>query len=516
MPRLLPASWSTALSADTGRDGSLVAACGLAGILGGVAGLAVTTHLLGTNSYPAMMAVAATQLLATACLAIWALRRHLSSHALSHPAIRGQSLLSRQGLAADIARHLGQSPDGDGQAALILCQAKIPAAASGTSEDIANTEDMVGALIAAKLPPGAMAAQWSHDTVLIFLPTAPDPMPVLALARDIVNGQSLETSGDVPALRCGIALAPADGSKLTDLLHCAELALAEATRQGRPGYGFFSPDLATVSKRRLALQRAVAEAVSNNALRLVFQPIYQARSGELSGFEALVRLDDPELGAIAPTEFIPIAEETGAIAAIGQWTIDEACRHAAQWPPHLVVAINLSPQQFLSGNLVGALRRTLEQHGLPAYRVEFEITEGTLMTDSELVLSQLRMLRDMGAGVALDDFGTGFSSLSYLCQFPFSKLKIDRSFTAALDDSPTAKPLLRAIVRLGHGLGMTVTAEGIETAAQLTLFRSMRCDLAQGYLLGRPSPATDLAAIILRNFAQGLGKAPRAKGRNAA
>jgi EAL domain-containing protein (putative c-di-GMP-specific phosphodiesterase class I) len=126
------------------------------------------------------------------------------------------------------------------------------------------------------------------------------------------------------------------------------------------------------------------------------------------------------------------------------------------------------------------------------------------------------MLRDMGAGVALDDFGTGFSSLSYLCQFPFSKLKIDRSFTAALDDSPTAKPLLRAIVRLGHGLGMTVTAEGIETAAQLTLFRSMRCDLAQGYLLGRPSPATDLAAIILRNFAQGLGKAPRAKGRNAA
>ena len=183
MPRLLPASWSTALSADTGRDGSLVAACGLAGILGGVAGLAVTTHLLGTNSYPAMMAVAATQLLATACLAIWALRRHLSSQALSHPAIRGQSLLSRQGLAADIARHLGQSPDGDGQAALILCQAKIPAGASGTSEDIANTEDMVGALIAAKLPPGSPEVYAVVRTVILrgrasgFATTHPSETP---------------------------------------------------------------------------------------------------------------------------------------------------------------------------------------------------------------------------------------------------------------------------------------------------------------------------------------------------
>ena len=201
---------------------------------------------------------------------------------------------------------------------------------------------------------------------------------------------------------------------------------------------------------------------------------------------------------------------------IGQWALEEACRIAAQWPPHLVVAVNLSPAEFLSGTLITTIRRALQRHALPAYRLEVEITEGTLMTDSELVLSQLRLLRDMGVGVALDDFGTGYSSLAYLCRFPFSKLKIDKSFAAALDHSASARNVLRAIVRLGHGLGMTVTAEGIETNRQFALLRNIGCDLAQGYLLGKPVPLGELAAIILRNFADSVARPPKPPRRRAA
>jgi EAL domain-containing protein (putative c-di-GMP-specific phosphodiesterase class I) len=256
--------------------------------------------------------------------------------------------------------------------------------------------------------------------------------------------------------------------------------------------------------------------VSGDALRLDFQPVHAMRSGELVGFEALIRLHDPEIGPIPPSEFIPLAEELGLIVDIGQWAVEEACRVAAQWPAHLVVAVNLSPADFHSGTLITTIRRALQRHTLPAYRLEVEITEGTLMTDSELVLGQLRILRDMGVGVALDDFGTGYSSLSYLCKFPFSKLKIDRSFAAALDHSASARNVLRAIVRLGHGLGMTVTAEGIETQRQLSMLRDIGCDLAQGYLLGRPAPLGELAAIILRNFAEGLARRPRPARRSAA
>jgi len=293
------------------------------------------------------------------------------------------------------------------------------------------------------------------------------------------------------------------------LLHSAELALAAAAEQEEPGYGFFDPQLAAATLRQRDVQRAVATAHASGSFRLVYQPLHNMRTGELAGFEALMRLEDSELGNVPPSEFIPAAEETGLITAIGEWALQEACRAAALWPPHLVVAVNLSPAQLRAGTIVQAVRRALEAHGMPAYRLEVEITEGTLIKDSETVLSQLRTLRDMGVGVALDDFGTGYSSLGYLWKFPFSKLKIDRSFVAALDQSSSAKGILRSVVKLGHGLGMAVTAEGIENQRQLLSLRNMGCDLAQGYLLGRPAEATDVAAIIMRNFAFGLARAGR-------
>lgn len=455
-----------------------------------------------------------------AALSLALLAAGLMAHALSsrrgaqRPAPPG--LLARHLLVAEATKH---PPD---EAAVILCElAGLAWAARGEDGDAAaQALDEARRRLAAMLPPGACAARWSEERFLVFLPGAADPMTVLELARDLTAalaaGLAMSQLSVAVSAHAGIALAPTDGRGLVELAGSAELALAEARRQGHPGYGFYSPDMAAHAQRGLALQRAVREAVSGDALRLDFQPLYAMRSGELVAFEALIRLHDPELGLIPPSEFIPLAEQCGLIIEIGQWALDEACRAAAQWPAHLVVAVNLSPAQFHCGALVNNVRRALQRHALPAYRLEVEITEGTLMTDNELVLGQLRLLRDMGVGVALDDFGTGYSSLSYLCKFPFSKLKIDRSFAAALDHSASAKNVLRAIVKLGHGLGMTVTAEGIETRRQLTLLRDIGCDLAQGYLLGRPAPPSDLAAIILGNFAQGLARPPRPPRRRAA
>ncbi len=344
----------------------------------------------------------------------------------------------------------------------------------------------------------------------VFIHGVTDPMTVLSFAKDLTArlSEPLEWRTErIPVqAHAGIGLSSSDGTDPETLLRNSELALRSAQEQGTPGYGFFNPEIAQDVRRRVAVQRAVVDAVAAQSFRLDFQPVYNFRTGELNGFEALIRLHDPEIGAISPAEFIPIAEHSGLINRIGAWCLQEACRVAAQWPPHLMVAVNLSPAQFNSGALITDVRHALESNQLPTYRLEVEITEGTLLKDSELVMQQLRALREMGLAVALDDFGTGYSSLSYLWKFPFSKLKIDRSFIAALDESQSARGILRSIIKLGHGLGLTVTAEGIENIKQYNTLRDLGCDLAQGYLLDRPARIADLASIILRNFAQGLSR----------
>jgi EAL domain-containing protein (putative c-di-GMP-specific phosphodiesterase class I) len=302
----------------------------------------------------------------------------------------------------------------------------------------------------------------------------------------------------------GIALAPVDGATAEELSRSARLALDFCKEPGSPGYGFFNPQVVQASRRRMEVQRALNDAVAAQSFRLEFQPVYKIKTGELAGFESLMRLEDPRLGPISPAEFIPAAEQSGLISRLGAWCLEEACRVAAEWPSHLVVAVNLSPAQFYSGALIADVHRALDLAKFPAYRLEVEITEGTLLRESEVVLEQLRILREMGVAVVLDDFGTGYSSLSYLWKFPFSKIKIDRAFVAALDTAASARGIIRSIVRLGRGLGLSVTAEGIETAKQLTALRELGCEFAQGYLLGRPARLEDVAAIVLRNFAQAL------------
>jgi EAL domain-containing protein (putative c-di-GMP-specific phosphodiesterase class I)/GGDEF domain-containing protein len=419
----------------------------------------------------------------------------------------------------EVEKALGAN-SGGAKSALILCELTgAPAVAQANGQAAEDKLIRDAALNLRTIAAGrADIAVAGRGTFLAFVRDASDPMQVMGLAKEITL--TLGGSADAGGIKAGcpthsgIAVFPTDASTAGDLMRCAELAAHAAKEQGTPGYGFYNSETASDQKRRTAVAKAVAAAVEHDGFRLDFQPVYNVRTGELNGFEALIRFTDKDLGHVSPAEFIPIAEEVGLINEIGGWCLQEACRVAAQWPAHLMVAVNLSPWQFLSGTLINDVRKALEDHQFPAYRLEVEITEGTLLNDSELVLGQLRVLRDMGVAVALDDFGTGYSSLSYLWKFPFSKLKIDRSFIMALDESQSARGILRSIIKLGHGLGLTVTAEGIENVKQLNTLRDLGCDLAQGYLLDRPSRIADLAAIILRNFANGLTRRTRETAAN--
>jgi EAL domain-containing protein (putative c-di-GMP-specific phosphodiesterase class I) len=229
--------------------------------------------------------------------------------------------------------------------------------------------------------------------------------------------------------------------------------------------------------------------------------VVEAAGGRLKGFEALLRLNDEDGRPIPPSEFIPVAEEVGLIAEIGIWVLREACRVAREWPDELFVAVNLSPAQFAQPGMANRVRDALDWSGLKPRRLELEVTESLLITESDKVLRELKALKALGASLALDDFGTGYSSLSYVWRFPFDKLKVDRSFMADLT-SPGAKSreILSTIIALGRVLNLRITAEGVETEAQAAVLRELNCDLMQGYLVGRPQPTTDVAATIIRAF----------------
>jgi predicted signal transduction protein with EAL and GGDEF domain len=419
-------------------------------------------------------------------------------------------LLNRATFQSEVEKAIAASPEAAGQSALVVVELTD---LSAIDEDY-GLQAAEAQLIAAALrlthtvPLGCKLGRLDNARFGVFLDDAADPMTTMSLTKELTVKLAEAVQWGTRALSChahaGIAMGRTDGPDAAALIRAAELALRTAQEQGAPGYGFFNPAVAQDARRRAAVQRAVAEAAAAHSFRLDFQPLYNIRNGELWGFEALIRLHDPELGPVSPAEFIPVAEQMGLITQIGAWCLQEACRIAAEWPPHLVVAVNLSPAQFYSGTLLFDVQQALLMNRFPSYRLEVEITEGTMLKDSDVVMEQLRALRELGVAVALDDFGTGYSSLSYLWKFPFSKLKIDRSFVNALDESQSAKGILRSIVKLGHGLGLTVTAEGIETTKQYATLRELGCDLAQGYLLDRPARTEDLAAIIMRNFAKGL------------
>jgi EAL domain-containing protein (putative c-di-GMP-specific phosphodiesterase class I) len=244
------------------------------------------------------------------------------------------------------------------------------------------------------------------------------------------------------------------------------------------------------------MEADLREVLEKRQLELFYQPLFDLREERIRGFEALLRWRHPERGLVPPDQFIPVAEATGLIVPIGEWVLRQACADAVNWPSDMMVAVNLSPLQFTSPQLSTAVSGALVGAGLAASRLELEVTESVLLQDSGVVLALLHELRGMGLRIALDDFGTGYSSLSYLRSFPFDKIKIDQSFIRGPTGVTGSAAIVDAIVTLASSLGMTTTAEGVETVEQLEQVRRAGCTEAQGYYLGRPRPAADVSADL--------------------
>ncbi|HLZ02255.1 MAG TPA: PAS-domain containing protein [Bradyrhizobium sp.] len=296
----------------------------------------------------------------------------------------------------------------------------------------------------------------------------------------------------------GIAIVPVDGLRAEPLMKCADLALYRAKAKGRGGYEFFRSEMEEVALTRHLLETDLRGALEAGEFHLVYQPQIRLDSGELTGFEALLRWDSAKRGPISPAEFIPIAEETGLIVPIGEWVLRSACATAAQWPDFVKVAINLSPVQFRARGLAAMVTSALAAAALAPDRLELEVTESALLQDDAATIAILHQLRALGIRVSMDDFGVGYSSLGYLRKFPFDKIKIDRSFIGTLGESSGSEAIVRTIASLGANLGMTTTAEGIETAEQLELVRQAGCSEGQGFLFSRPCASTEVFRIIER------------------
>jgi diguanylate cyclase (GGDEF)-like protein len=295
----------------------------------------------------------------------------------------------------------------------------------------------------------------------------------------------------------GIAFTAEADIRSDDVLKAADLALYSAKTAGRGTYRFFEPEMHETVHKRRTLELDLREALKTEQFCLHYQPIQDFKSGGVTGFEALVRWRHPERGLVPPGDFIPVAEEIGLIVQIGAWVLDTATAEAKRWPEHIRVSVNLSPVQFRNPGLIASVRQALDKSGLEPSRLELEITESTLMVKDQSTLDQLHELRALGVHISMDDFGTGYSSLSYLLSFPFDKIKIDRAFIAELGQRKGSAAIIRATTDLATNLGITTTAEGIETREQFDRLKDLGCTEAQGYLLSRPRPAEDIPAMLL-------------------
>ncbi|MGR0117253.1 putative bifunctional diguanylate cyclase/phosphodiesterase [Ralstonia pseudosolanacearum] len=311
-----------------------------------------------------------------------------------------------------------------------------------------------------------------------------------------VDGRRLRVAASI-----GVAIHPYNGATADALLAHADAAMFECKQAGGNAYRFYEPRLNTTAHRVLQIQRALSHAALNGQLFLYYQPKFDAHTQSMTGAEALLRWNHPELGPVSPAEFLPLAERTGTIVELGDWVIEEVCRQIMHWDAAgmapLKIAINLSPRQFLQPDLVQRLSQILYRYQVAPDRLMFEITETAAMRDAGQSIAAIRQIQSLGFEVAIDDFGTGYSSLSYLQRFRAQQIKIDRAFIGALDDSPSdAHAIIRAICAMAHSLDMTVVAEGVETGTQMQALVNLRCDQVQGYLLGRPLPARDFQTLI--------------------
>jgi diguanylate cyclase (GGDEF)-like protein/PAS domain S-box-containing protein len=346
-----------------------------------------------------------------------------------------------------------------------------------------------------------LIARLGGDEFAIVQTQLQDPKDTEILAqrlREAITGVPYDLNGHQTTtdVSIGIALSPGDGTEMDELVKHADLALYGAKAEGRANYRYFEPEMNAQMKQRRGLEIDLRSALANGEFELHYQPVINLETGAIVGCEALLRWHHPERGMIPPLEFIPVAEETGLINAIGDWVLGQACIEAMNWPDHVSVAINVSPVQFRNPALALTVVNSLAASGLPSRRLELEVTESVLMQNNEATLTALYQIRDLGVRISMDDFGTGYSSLSYLRSFPFDKIKIDRSFIGDLSKGDDAVAIVHAILNLAKSLKMTTTAEGVETADQQRLLQTTGCNEMQGYLFSPPLPANKIAELL--------------------
>jgi diguanylate cyclase (GGDEF)-like protein/PAS domain S-box-containing protein len=352
---------------------------------------------------------------------------------------------------------------------------------------------------------GGVVARLSGDEFGLII-DGKQPAAGLALAEQLSVALSNEFTIDGKSVRTGcttgISVFPHNGPDAASLLANAGAALFRAKAKSRGSISVYEPEMDQQIRDRRVLHQDLSLAIKNGELSLYYQPQAVARhskaSSEVIGFEALARWLHPVRGFVPPSDFIPLAEESGLIVEMGEWILRQACREAASWPLPLQIAVNLSPAQFMHGDVVGLVHSILLETGLAPDRLELEITEGVLIEDFDRGLALLRRLKSLGVRVSMDDFGSGYSSLSYLQAFPFDKIKIDRAFVMNLGRNPQSASIVRAVIGLGHGLGMSIVAEGVETQEQLAFLADEDCDAVQGYFIGKPAPIGQYFALVGR------------------
>ncbi len=359
-----------------------------------------------------------------------------------------------------------------------------------------ETAQRLGAL----LQPADVLARLGGDEFAVIARSVKTRKALDKLASRLINAirEPFDLAGHHvrTTISIGIAVSPADAGSAEDLVVAADLALYAAKERNRNSYEFYQASMTKELLDRREIEMDLREAIERNELELYYQPIVSLQDDSVIGVEALARWRHPTKGFIPPSQFIPVAEDTGLINRIGEWALAEACRKIVQLPGEVSLAVNLSPVQFAAPDLVAVIQRALAASGLEPQRLELEITESLLLENSEHILSILRRLRQLGVRIALDDFGTGYSSLSYLRKFPLDKIKIDRSFVTDMASQSDQVAIVQALLNIARALGMTVTAEGVESAIQKDFLRALGCDNAQGFLFGKPVPFDQLAALL--------------------
>ena len=359
---------------------------------------------------------------------------------------------------------------------------------------------LVSERLRGELDPEDVLARMGGDEFAILLAPAPDRTSLGTLSQRLIDlaQRTYLIEGHVVHVgtSIGIAMCPEDGTSARELLRRADLALYESKHRGRGSFHFFTPEFESKALSRRALEMELRKAIVLRQLVMFYQPLVRVETGELTGFEALLRWKHPSRGLLSAGDFMSLAQEIGMAVPIGEWVLRSVCSEAKKWPDRFVFAVNIHAQQFEDPSFPTSIRRTLERFGLSGERLEIEITEDVLLRNDPCIPVTLGALRELGVLVTLDDFGTGVASLSQLAKLPFSKIKIDRSLIASQRHDPKNRAIVRAISALGQSLGIETHAEGLESVEHLEEVRSGGCDTVQGFLQSEAVPAEQLDALV--------------------